>query len=195
MARRKVDLNWMTTPARAAAIDAAIGSSSMGRFAANGNAAGDSSAIRSRPVVRFWEGCEEGGYTSTHLSSAPMSLGWYDGYTQEVLSANLARPGLSEFWRSWDNCTALACDRNLFEDIKEKISFGLLYCECRHEISRSHPPSRFADTPARGGGRGLLPARLCASGHLRPGPHSAVAADEDVSDHGAARAAWDDQWR
>ena len=128
----------MTTPARAAAIDAAIGSSSMGRFAANGNAAGDSSAIRSRPVVRFWEGCEEGGYTSTHLSSAPMSLGWYDGYTQEVLSANLARPGLSEFWRSWDNCTGLACDRNLFEDIKEKISFGLLYCERRI----SHLPFR-----------------------------------------------------
>ena len=62
------------------AIDAALGSAGgLGRFVANGNAAGDSSPIRRRPVVRFWEGCEEAGYTSTHLSTAPMSLGWCEG--------------------------------------------------------------------------------------------------------------------
>ena len=128
VARRKVDLNWLTTPARAAAIDAALGSvAGLGRFVANGNAAGDSSPIRHRPVVRFWEGCEESGYTRTHLSTAPMSLGWYDGYTAEVLNTRLDRTGLADFWRTWDNCTGLACDKNVFDDIKEKLSFGLLY--------------------------------------------------------------------
>jgi len=125
-AGKTVDLNWLTTPARAAAIDAALTSGGgLGRFVANGNAAGDSSAIRHRPIVRFWEGCEESSYTSTHLSTAPMSLGWYDGYTKEVLEDNI--PKSSDFWRTWDNCTGLACDKNVFEDIKETLSFGLLY--------------------------------------------------------------------
>ena len=52
----------------------------------------------------------------------------YDGYTAEILQIGTgSRPGLSDFWRSWDNCTGLKCDQNLFEDVKEKISFGLLY--------------------------------------------------------------------
>jgi hypothetical protein len=100
VARKKVDLNWLTTAARAAAIDAALGSTGgLGRFVANGNAAGDSGPIRHRPVVRFWEGCEESSYTSTHLSTAPMSLGWYDGYTQNILVDKVMKT--SDFWRTW----------------------------------------------------------------------------------------------
>ena len=100
VARRKADLNWLTTEARAAAIDAALGSTGgLGRFVANGNAAGDSFPIRSRPVVRFWEGCEESGYTATHLSTAPMSLGWYDGYTRNILIDKVHKT--SDFWRTW----------------------------------------------------------------------------------------------
>jgi hypothetical protein len=57
-----------------------------------------------------------------------MSLGWYDGYTAEVLAVGVsARGSLGEFWRTWDNCTGFQCDRNVFEDIKEKLKFGLLY--------------------------------------------------------------------
>jgi hypothetical protein len=57
-----------------------------------------------------------------------MSLGWYDGYTAEVLAVGTsARGSLGEFWRTWDNCTGFQCDRNVFEDIKEKLAFGLLY--------------------------------------------------------------------
>ena len=38
-----------------------------------------------------------------------------------------SRHNYSDFWRSWDNCTGLACDKIVFEDIKEKLSFGILY--------------------------------------------------------------------
>jgi hypothetical protein len=63
--RYKADLNWLTTPARVAAVDAALASASgTGQFVANGNAAGDSSPIRHRPIMRFWEGCLDYGYTS-----------------------------------------------------------------------------------------------------------------------------------
>lgn len=57
-----------------------------------------------------------------------MSLGWYDGYTAEVLAVGVSSRGsLSEFWRTWDNCTCFQCDRNVFDDIEEKLSFALLY--------------------------------------------------------------------
>ena len=70
--RYKADLNWLTTPARAAAVDAALASAGgRGQFVANGNAAGDSSPIRHRPIMRFWEGCLDYGYTSEQCLYSP----------------------------------------------------------------------------------------------------------------------------
>lgn len=80
---------------------------------------------------------------------------------------------MSEFWRTWDNCTGTDCDLNVFEDIKEKLSFGLLYW--------SYYPPGYVH-PVTAGPALTLPSLLTRMypitvRHLRPGT---ISGDERV---------------
>ena len=114
IARCKADLSQLTAPARAAVVKSILSRSRDSMVVVNDMGVTD--AIRELPIHHFLEAVYDTVYTQAHFST-PLALGYSRGYEAGLIEIKKA----GTWWRTWNS------DRDVFEDVKDKLKSGLLY--------------------------------------------------------------------
>ena len=114
IARCKTELSHLTAPARAAVAKAILSRSAESMVVVNDMGVAD--AIRELPIHHFLEAVYDTGYTQAHFST-PLALGYSPGYKAGLVEIGKA----GTWWQTWNS------DRDVFEDVKDKLKSGVLY--------------------------------------------------------------------